>query len=447
MKIHEVEEQTGLTAKSIRYYESKGLIEVHRDEENGYRDYREEDVLHLKRIKLLRYLEFSIEDIRQLQQQELPEIQDILRKQAERFEEQSDTCAIKKDLCICLSKDYDMEIENGMVDEYNDAVAFLEGEFSEFRETIKDFTCPSLVQMILWTLVWGAPIIGLFVNIHWHNGDPGLLTINAVFAFFGAVFLTYNWHNYFQKRIYQKVRMREKNRRDIWLVPTMLVAIVFAIAALVLVNDLIIVLFAPDEWLFFEFQGSGDLLLILITELPFMGAILYLVERIRHVPETQSNDLAMIFGFFWKHKWISAAVWCLLFYYAIVNVTFVTPDKIYCHSTFHPTGVSYLYEEITQVKTGFGEKNFAFREYKKKGNFSYRISLGDKEVIFSQPSTNENIERYEDTYLELEEFDKKVMSFGAPKEGSEKHYDACDMDKRYVDRFLRIIRNQSVSGN
>ena len=82
MKINDVEKLTGLTAKSIRYYESKGLITVQHNEENGYRIYTEDDVLHLKRIKLLRYLDFSIEEIRGIQEQELPEIQKTLQRKA-----------------------------------------------------------------------------------------------------------------------------------------------------------------------------------------------------------------------------------------------------------------------------------------------------------------------------------------------------------------------------
>lgn len=85
--------------------------------------------------------------------------------------------------------------------------------------------------------------------------------------------------------------------------------------------------------------------------------------------------------------------------------------------------------------------SFAFREYKKKGTFSYRIYFDGSEVVFSQPYVNEEIERYEETYMELEEFDAKVMSYGVAKEGSEQYAEDCDLDKRYVDCFLRIIRN------
>lgn len=442
MKINDVEKLTGLTAKSIRYYESKGLITVQHNEENGYRIYTEDDVLHLKRIKLLRYLDFSIEEIRRIQEQELPEIQKTLQRKAEQFESQSDLCDMKKSICISLSKDYDMK--NGMVEDYDGVVDFLEGkDFEELQEAIKEFSCLSLPQMILLTLVWAAPVIWLFINIRIHTGNVEVLTGNAIVALFGVVILSLQWRDYFNKRKYQKDRMKEKGKRTIWVVLAIIPVIVVMFGVLILINQMVVSLFAPTDWLFYEFQGGGELLLILITEIPLLGALVYLIERIKHVPEEKSNDLAVLFGFLWKHKEISVVVWCILFYLSIVNVAFVTPEKIVSYSTLHPAGVTYEYNDISHVDTSFGWKNIAIKTYKRKGTFSYRILVGEKELVFSHPSINETIERYEaDTYLELEEFDSKVMSYGVQKEGSTEYSDRCDMDQVYVDRFIRIIENK-----
>ena len=65
MKINEVEKITGLTKKAIRLYEDRGLITVCRSE-NGYRDYSENDVIILEKIKLLRTAGVSITDIKLL---------------------------------------------------------------------------------------------------------------------------------------------------------------------------------------------------------------------------------------------------------------------------------------------------------------------------------------------------------------------------------------------
>lgn len=67
MRIQELERKTGLERPSIRFYEKEGLLNPQR-QENGYREYSDEDVALLKKIKLLRQLGISVEKIRALQQ-------------------------------------------------------------------------------------------------------------------------------------------------------------------------------------------------------------------------------------------------------------------------------------------------------------------------------------------------------------------------------------------
>ena len=61
MKINEVEQQVDITKKNIRFYEQQGLLSPKRNMENGYRDYSEEDVTELKKIKMLRKLSLPID--------------------------------------------------------------------------------------------------------------------------------------------------------------------------------------------------------------------------------------------------------------------------------------------------------------------------------------------------------------------------------------------------
>ena len=67
MKINEVEALAGISKKNIRFYEEQGLLSPRRNLENGYRDYGEEEVETLRRIKLLRKLGVPLEEIRQMQ--------------------------------------------------------------------------------------------------------------------------------------------------------------------------------------------------------------------------------------------------------------------------------------------------------------------------------------------------------------------------------------------
>lgn len=65
MKIKQVCEQTGLTARTVRFYSERGLIHPRRYEQNerNYYEYSVEDVRSLLRISTLRQAEFSLEEI------------------------------------------------------------------------------------------------------------------------------------------------------------------------------------------------------------------------------------------------------------------------------------------------------------------------------------------------------------------------------------------------
>lgn len=65
MKINEVIQQVDLTKRAIKYYEEQGLLSINKDE-NGYRNYTEEDVKILKEISIYRKLGISIKDIKTL---------------------------------------------------------------------------------------------------------------------------------------------------------------------------------------------------------------------------------------------------------------------------------------------------------------------------------------------------------------------------------------------
>lgn len=49
MQIKEVQEKLKISSYTLRYYEKMGLIQPYRDE-NGYRNYNEEDIHKIERI-------------------------------------------------------------------------------------------------------------------------------------------------------------------------------------------------------------------------------------------------------------------------------------------------------------------------------------------------------------------------------------------------------------
>lgn len=63
MVIHELSQQTGVPTKTIRYYESIGLLPNPTRAANNYRQYEPSDVDRLQFIASARSLGFSLEDI------------------------------------------------------------------------------------------------------------------------------------------------------------------------------------------------------------------------------------------------------------------------------------------------------------------------------------------------------------------------------------------------
>lgn len=66
MNISEIAQKTGLTAKSIRYYEEIGLIPPPTRTKTGYREFSEQDGHRLRFIQRARGLGFPVEECRRL---------------------------------------------------------------------------------------------------------------------------------------------------------------------------------------------------------------------------------------------------------------------------------------------------------------------------------------------------------------------------------------------
>ena len=63
MKTNEVEKLLGITKHTLRYYEKEDLVHPLKDD-NGYRNYSDEDIQVLQLVKFLRNIDISIDDIK-----------------------------------------------------------------------------------------------------------------------------------------------------------------------------------------------------------------------------------------------------------------------------------------------------------------------------------------------------------------------------------------------
>ena len=88
MKIKEVEARVGMTRANIRYYEKEGLLNTTVRNENNYREYTEEDIEQLQKIKILRLLGISPADIKLLNADAIS-MEEIMKKRVEELEREA----------------------------------------------------------------------------------------------------------------------------------------------------------------------------------------------------------------------------------------------------------------------------------------------------------------------------------------------------------------------
>lgn len=96
MNIKEAEKETGITRQNIRFYEKKGLLRPERNQENDYRQYSVEDIERLKTIKMLRKLDFSVENIKEVLDGSM-DFSQAVRQQLENLRERKKELSVQID--------------------------------------------------------------------------------------------------------------------------------------------------------------------------------------------------------------------------------------------------------------------------------------------------------------------------------------------------------------
>lgn len=84
MKIGELAEQTGLSIRTLHYYDEIGLLSPSHRSDAGHRLYASEDIVRLQQILSLRQLSFSLKEIREClasPEFSLPRVIDLHRAQ------------------------------------------------------------------------------------------------------------------------------------------------------------------------------------------------------------------------------------------------------------------------------------------------------------------------------------------------------------------------------
>ena len=91
MRINEVVKLTGVSARTLQYYDEIGLL-IPEKLNNGYRDYSDENLDKLQKILFYRFLKFKLNDIKELLDSEcdnlkiLEQQRELILKEKEKFE-------------------------------------------------------------------------------------------------------------------------------------------------------------------------------------------------------------------------------------------------------------------------------------------------------------------------------------------------------------------------
>jgi 7-cyano-7-deazaguanine reductase len=88
-KIKDISQMTGLSIRSLQYYDDIGLLKPAQRSESGYRLYSEQDLIRLQQVVTLKFLGFSLDSIKEILEQPQFEVLSSMRIQAEVLKEKA----------------------------------------------------------------------------------------------------------------------------------------------------------------------------------------------------------------------------------------------------------------------------------------------------------------------------------------------------------------------
>ena len=190
MKINEIEALTGITKKNIRFYEEQGLLSPRRNSENGYRDYGEQELLILRRIRLLRKLGVPIEEIRQMFAG-THTVGDGMRRHLVTLERERRNLEQSMGLCREL-QNQEIPIDDLDVEDILARMEQLERSGTSFRDTRKSdvkrrYAAPVAVTAMVVLLMMGLIGLILWATLADPGNAPPIWFIGIIICVFAAI--------------------------------------------------------------------------------------------------------------------------------------------------------------------------------------------------------------------------------------------------------------------
>lgn len=426
MKIKEVEQKTKLSAKAIRLYEEKGLIDIQRDD-NDYREYTQKDIDILLKIKLFRKCGLSIQEIQNVfSDNEI--LNDVLYDKISELDKSLLDINDKKELCLDVIK---ANGEYTKIYEYIDTI-----ESEEFLSLMNELEEPpkSLAIQLFQTIMLIAPLLWFLLYYDMEKYDQ-LIPVFFV-SIFTTIIMTLSWKKFLKEYKFNKETIIQGLGHTMRIVLLGILFVMAILFVLIGITGIQYILYMKNDVYMFS-QSWFSFLFSLIILASLFEVILGLYGKFFGFKAY--DGYIDLYEWIKKHMLLCIGLFVFSLYLSLSSVTTVSPDKIVHHSFINPFGTVYSYDDIKQVECGFlGNSFFSFRE---KGDFYYKVTMSDgKTLNFNNTQTNEQYE--EDTYSELVVFDNEIMKRNVIKISSEDNSEFALLDQIYIDRFKSIINNK-----
>jgi len=426
LKINELEQHTGLTAKDIRLYEDEQLIKVDCSD-NSCREYNEEAVEQLLEIKL--YLKFGVKisDLKRWKNGEV-NIKDLLSECLSDYEKEDESTGNKTELCKKLVS----EIKDGCevdTQSYLDTLEMLESdEYAQLKKAIVEIHKRSVFSQFYYSLIFLGPILSLFLN-YYGLKDYKALAINIPFAVLSTVILSVSWTNFLRARDCSVKNILIGIGKLLLCTISLMLLIAVAVCILMFFGYMTELLFVPKDYLCYTI-GPGVFVAVVFFLLELVWTYLLIVNFFSHKKGKRTFEKSKTF---FKKRWYVIIALNLVAVYLIpTSLLIASSEKIINHSFLNPLGKVYTYSDIDNIRISMDEDELVYAINMTDGK---TYNLADMENMGGMADSDNG-------YSYLVQIDEIAMNAGASKVVSNVDINNTDYDETSIKNIEKIINNK-----
>ena len=262
-----------------------------------------------------------------------------------------------------------------------------------------------------------------------------IIVLNIIFVILGITVVFYNLRNYL--KIYNKksnifLDLLSHIISFIFYILLIAVVVIAFMVFYIVISLIQEKLFIKGEYIIYLIKYPYSYLVFVIMVLVAIKIGMMMLKKEKLFSKEKELSLWRKFD-----KFLMLAIIPLI-YIVVTSVVVVTEEGIYDYSFYNLKGDKYTFSDVEYVNTGFVDYG------RNKGEFFYNIELKNgTKLRLAYPSMHQLSEKYEDdTWQEYVDIDEYIMNSGAKKDSSEKGSKYVQMDKVYVDKLLKVIRNK-----